>query len=178
MSDNEKRTEKFVCLGDQWFKVGVPEELQHMDMDAEFFVSNFHGQRPLLKTFTSNHCNGDRSVAHSLTAVANDDPDLVKDLLCRKLGLDLYEKLGLEPVVDRVLGVMRKCDRPRGGCINIWDGTNEGEEEGRGSILFCVALSPETQPRTALDLLQAMLQEQPSEALREEVQECVDRGKD
>jgi len=87
---------------------------------------------------------------HRVTPVDPDD----KHAVAMKLGLEAYDAYHLAKYPGRVLGIMRKRDRPVGAGY-IWMGTGElrGENTGRHLDQFCIAIAPEPVEKTTEDCL-------------------------
>lgn len=108
---------------------------------------------------------------HTVTKLPASD----KHAIAMRLGLEMYDKLELDLVSDRVLGFMRMKDRPGdAGLIDVENGVRRGRHNFRDISLFCIALAPEEKPKTARDLLQALIGGESVEKLRDEVRKFLD----
>ena len=91
---------------------------------------------------------------HPITPVDPDD----KHAVAMKIGLEAYDAYHLEKYPGRVLGIMRKRDRPVGvGYIGMGAGKLRGENIGRHLDQFCIAIAPEPVEKTTEDHLRDLL---------------------
>lgn len=100
------------------------------------------------------HCPqviGQSEKRHHLTPL---DPANIH-AVAQRIGMQLIDKLHLEPLLGRVLGVMRMNNRPEGAeFIQLSDGYHQNACMYLNSARFCIALGPEPAPeKTADDLV-------------------------
>ena len=111
---------------------------------------------------------------HQLTPLPASD----KYAIAMRLGLEMFKRYGLMNYRDRVGGLVRKNSRELDhGFVHLHTGRVYGPNYDRAGRDYCIAIAPEpepkSEPRTALDLLRDMVNEQPSDELRDEVQEFL-----
>ena len=95
------------------------------------------------------------SISAEKRHIATPLPPSNKHAMAYRVGMDIVEKLKLEPLGERVLGVVRKCDRPPDASyIRLDDAGRRSINACRISEELCIAISPEPPAeKTAMDWL-------------------------